>query len=81
MKFYQLNYDFGDPLNYNASKYYQNYDNAKRAMDQLVTQAMDQKGAKKYSCPSQGHYLGFVWVINDNHTILNVTITELRTED
>lgn len=80
MKFYQLNYNFGDPLK-GVFKYYRNRDNAKRAMDQLINQALTQEGAEKYGFPSRGHYLGYVWVTNNKHTILNVTITELRTED
>lgn len=81
MKFYQLTYDFGNPLDCNVFKYYRNYDNAKRTMDQLIIQAMDQKGAKRHSCSSHDHLLDYVWVINDNHTILNVTIAELSMED
>ena len=55
MKFYQLNYNFGDPLK-GVFKYYQNHDNAKRAMDQLISQALTQNGAEKYSFPSHGHF-------------------------
>lgn len=81
MKFYQLNYDFGDPLNCNVYKYFQSYDNAKRAMDQLISQALTQEGAKKYACSSHEHFLDYAWVATNNHTILNVTITELSMED
>lgn len=80
MKFYQLNYNFGDPIN-GVFKYYQNQDNAKRAMDQLISQALTQEGAKKYVCSSHEYFLDYVWVTNNKNTILNVTITELRTED
>ena len=78
MKFYQLNYYFGDPLK-GVFKYYQNRDNAKRAMDHLISQALTQDGAEKYSFPSHGHCYG--WVTNNKSTILNVDITELNTED
>ena len=78
MKFYQLNYYFGDPLK-SVFKYYRNRDNAKRAMDQLISQALTQNGAEKYSFPSHGHF--YAWVTNNKNTILNVDITELNTED
>ena len=78
MKFYQLNYYFGDPLK-SVFKYYRNRDNAKRAMDQLISQALTQEGAEKYSFPSHGHF--YAWVTNNKNTILNVDITELNTED
>ena len=81
MKFYRLNYDFGDPLKHSIFKHYQSYGNAKRAMDQLITQALTHKGAKKYGYPSPKHFLNYAWVATTNCTILDVTITELRTED
>ena len=81
MKFYRLNYDFGDPLKRSIFKHYQSYDNAKRTMDQLINQALTQKGAKKYGYPNPKHFLNYVWVANNDHTILDVTITELSMED
>lgn len=81
MKFYQLNYDFGDSLKYNVIKYYQHYNSAKQVLNELVDQALTQNGAIKYVCSSHGHFLNYVWVAANDHTILNVTITELSMED
>ena len=81
MKFYRLNYYFGDPLKHSIFKYFRNYDNAKQAMDQLITQALTQKGAKKYGYPSPEYFLDYVWVANNKRTILDVMITELSMED
>ena len=48
-------------------------------MDHLISQALTQEGAEKYSFPSHGHF--YAWVTNNKRTILNVDITELNTEE
>lgn len=80
MKFYQLNYEFSDNVNY--TKYYQSYDKAKASFDKLVGAVPHDAEVINYEQDNKkGSIRDWTWVTINGDKVLDVSIMVKETED
>ena len=83
MKLYKLDYDSGSIRGgLRDTKYYESLDNAKAELNRLVHEATKKyDGLDMFGTENTKNFIKYVWLTKDEDTYLDVTISDISTED